>query len=103
MNIAKLNIHGQISIPAKLRKSLGLSVGDFVCLEEAADGGLLLYPAKIEKMSWEILQNKYAAKGVDMTLLWENLKRTPTERLEHHQEMLALVDEARRARAKQHG
>lgn len=103
MNISKINRHGQISIPAKLRKSLGLSAGDFVSLEEAVDGGLLLYPARVEKMDWETLLKKYQARGVDLTLLWENLKRTPTERIENHQEMLALVEEVQRAGKKNHG
>ena len=35
--------------------------------------------------------------GVDITLLQENLKRTPTERLENFQHWLALADEIRRA------
>lgn len=43
-------------------------------------------------------QKKYEALGVDLTLLWENLKRNPTERILHHQEMLALVEEARKAK-----
>ncbi len=35
--------------------------------------------------------------GVDITLLQENLKRTPTERLESFQHWLAFAEEIRRA------
>ena len=46
---------------------------------------------------------KYEDRGVDLSLLWENLKRSPTERVERHQEMLALVEEARKAGIKKRG
>ncbi|MDO8519430.1 MAG: hypothetical protein Q7T11_04640, partial [Deltaproteobacteria bacterium] len=46
-----------------------------------------LFPPELEK---------YEKRGVDLTLLWENLKRTPTERVERHQGMAELVKEARR-------
>lgn len=37
------------------------------------------------------------ANGIDLSLLRENLKLTPTERMEKHQRALALVLEVRRA------
>src|SRR5207244_2564031 len=35
--------------------------------------------------------------GIDLTLLYENLKRTPTERLERHQAALAFLETMREA------
>ncbi len=35
--------------------------------------------------------------GIDITLLIENLRRPPTERLQRHQAMLEFVEELRRA------
>lgn len=35
--------------------------------------------------------------GIDLTLLIENLRRSPTERLRRHQAMLEFVEEVRRA------
>lgn len=35
--------------------------------------------------------------GIDITLLIENLRRSPTERLRQHQAMLEFVEELRRA------
>ena len=58
-------------------------------------------PAEQEDLLSDL--KKYEDRGVDISLLWENLKRSPTERVERHQEMLALVDEARRAGIKKHG
>ena len=37
-------------------------------------------------------EQRYKSLGVDLTLLWENLHRTPTERIQHHQEMLRVVE-----------
>lgn len=39
--------------------------------------------------------------GIDITLVEENLKRTPTERVEALLSMLEFVEEARRARERQ--
>ncbi|MEW6006856.1 MAG: hypothetical protein AB1595_01705 [bacterium] len=36
--------------------------------------------------------------GLDLTLLYENLKRTPTERIENFVRWLELVDELKRAK-----
>ena len=41
--------------------------------------------------------------GIDITLLYEALSLTPTERLEQHQNMLEFVEELKRARAKKYG
>ncbi|OGQ05330.1 MAG: hypothetical protein A3F82_01060 [Deltaproteobacteria bacterium RIFCSPLOWO2_12_FULL_44_12] len=41
---------------------------------------------------------QYKSLGVDLTILWENLQMSPTERILHHQEMLALVEEIRKSR-----
>ncbi|MBI4610008.1 MAG: hypothetical protein HY726_13485 [Candidatus Rokubacteria bacterium] len=38
--------------------------------------------------------------GIDITLLVENLRRSPTERLRRHQMMLEFVEELRRAAQK---
>jgi hypothetical protein len=35
--------------------------------------------------------------GIDLTLLKENLRRTPTERLENHRRALEAVEEIRKA------
>lgn len=103
MNISKINRHGQISIPASIRNHLGLKPGEFVYLEETSEGGILLHPVQIEKRGVETILKNYEASGVDISLLEQNLKRTPTERIEHHQEMLALVEEAKRAGRKMRG
>ncbi|MBI5298845.1 MAG: hypothetical protein HY877_00890 [Deltaproteobacteria bacterium] len=44
----------------------------------------------------KINESYYRSSGVDLTILWENLHRSPTERILHHQQMLALVEEARK-------
>ncbi len=36
--------------------------------------------------------------GLDLTLLYENLKRTPTERIENFVRWLEFVDELRRSK-----
>ena len=41
--------------------------------------------------------------GIDISLIEENLKRTPTERLEAMISMLEFTDEARASLAKQRG
>ena len=41
--------------------------------------------------------------GIDISLLEENLKRTPTERLEAMVSMLEFVEEARASLARQQG
>ena len=41
--------------------------------------------------------------GVDISLLIENLRRSPTERLRRHQAMLEFVAELRRAGQKKRG
>jgi hypothetical protein len=38
--------------------------------------------------------------GVDLTLLYENLSRTPTERIENFLRWLEFVDELRKAKKK---
>lgn len=38
--------------------------------------------------------------GLDLTLLYENLKRTPTERIENFVRWLEFVDELRKAKKK---
>jgi len=35
--------------------------------------------------------------GIDVTLLYERLKLTPTERIEKHEQMLEFIEELRRA------
>lgn len=46
----------------------------------------------------ESLSERFQHLGVDVTILWENLQKNPTERILHHQEMLALVEEAKKAK-----
>lgn len=41
--------------------------------------------------------------GIDVTLLYERLKMTPTERLEAHQRSLEFVEELQRAAKKKYG
>ncbi|OGQ47757.1 MAG: hypothetical protein A3H42_05350 [Deltaproteobacteria bacterium RIFCSPLOWO2_02_FULL_46_8] len=45
----------------------------------------------------KINESYYKSIGVDLTILWENLHRSPTERILHHQQMLTLVEEAKKA------
>ncbi len=52
---------------------------------------------------WQAYTHGYGEQdenGVDVSLLRENLKLTPTERLQKHQRALHLYWEVRRARAK---
>lgn len=51
------------------------------------------------KLSLEELK-KYEDEGVDMSLLFSNLSRTPTERAESNKELLKFIEEAGKARAK---
>ena len=39
----------------------------------------------------------YSESGIDLTLLRENLKRTPTERLRNNQRMLPMIEELRQS------
>ncbi len=41
--------------------------------------------------------------GIDVTLLYERLKLTPTERIEKHEQMLEFVEELRRAGKEKYG
>lgn len=41
--------------------------------------------------------------GIDVTLLYESLSLTPTERMERHKEFLKEIAELRRAGEKKHG
>jgi len=41
--------------------------------------------------------------GIDLTLLYERLKLTPTERIEKHEQMLEFVEELRRAGLEKYG
>jgi len=97
MELSKINSNGQVSIPSRIRRQLGLKPGDFVRVELGSKGEIALKPVSLqEKDPWAELR-PYEKKGVDLTLLWENLKRTATERLERHQNMLGLVGEAKRS------
>lgn len=97
MELTKVNQNGQVSIPAKIRKKFKLKTGDFLGVSEDFSGKIILFPVSVEEKSpWKELK-KYEDRGVDLSLLGENLKKTPTERLERHQNMLDLVEEARKA------
>lgn len=41
--------------------------------------------------------------GIDVTLLYERVKLSPTERIERHQQMLEFAEELKRARKKKYG
>lgn len=41
--------------------------------------------------------------GIDVTLLYERIPLTPTERIERHQQVLEFVEELRRAGERKHG
>lgn len=41
-------------------------------------------------------------EGIDLTLLYENLRRTPTERIEKWENIYEFVEELRRAGAQKH-
>ena len=41
--------------------------------------------------------------GIDVSLLYENLKRSPTERLEQNEQMLEFAQELKRAGKQKHG
>ena len=41
--------------------------------------------------------------GIDVTLLYERAKLTPTERVERHEQMLEFVEELRKAGKKKYG
>jgi hypothetical protein len=41
--------------------------------------------------------------GIDVSLLYERLKLTFTERIEKHQQIIEFVEELKRAGAKKHG
>ena len=51
-------------------------------------------------MSAEEMMKRAREYGVDLSMLRERLRWTPTQRLEHHQSALELVTELRRAGAK---
>ncbi len=44
MNTAKINEHGQVSIPVEIRKKLKLKAGDTVGFEQTAQGKVMLEP-----------------------------------------------------------
>jgi hypothetical protein len=41
--------------------------------------------------------------GIDVSLLYERIEMTYTERIERHQQMINFVEELKRAGAKKHG
>lgn len=41
--------------------------------------------------------------GIDVTLLYERVPLSPTERIERHQQMLEFVEELRKAGERKHG
>ena len=41
--------------------------------------------------------------GIDVTLLYERVLLTPTERVEKHQQMLEFVEELKKAGERKHG
>ncbi|RPI14631.1 MAG: hypothetical protein EHM58_16000 [Ignavibacteriae bacterium] len=59
----------------------------------------------------EILENKNSNDpikeavefGIDLTLFYERLELTPTQRIEKHQQILSFVEELRRASGKKNG
>jgi hypothetical protein len=51
-----------------------------------------------DEPAWDERIFEIVNPGVDGTLIAENLRRTPTERLRRMQEMLRFVEEARRDR-----
>lgn len=94
MELVKLNRNGQVSIPASLRKRHSLKQGDLFRVEESSSGKIILTPVAVtEKTSVVGLDlKKYAADGVDISLISSNLKMTPTERLRNNKKMLDLID-----------
>lgn len=97
MKLSKINRHGQVSIPLKIRKNLGIQPGDLVSVElQGVTGRITVTPVSVKaKSPWGDL-SEYEDRGVDLTLLWENLKKTPTERVLRNEDMSGLVDEARK-------
>ena len=47
---------------------------------------------------WDVRILSRIDAGVDGSIIEENLRRTPTERLERHQQMLRFVEETQRVR-----
>lgn len=43
---------------------------------------------------------KAKKEGIDLTLLYENLRRTPTERIENFMQWLSFAEELRKAKQK---
>jgi hypothetical protein len=50
-----------------------------------------------DQKTWDELVFEKVEPGVDASIIRENLKLTPTERIEKMQRALALVDDLRRA------
>ncbi|MBI2082855.1 MAG: AbrB/MazE/SpoVT family DNA-binding domain-containing protein [Deltaproteobacteria bacterium] len=97
MELTKINRHGQISIPAGMRKKLSLHAGDFIQVEiDNSLARLILVPVSVVQKKGDPLR-EYERRGVDLTLLEQNLSRTPEERVKNHRRMWELVQEARRA------
>jgi hypothetical protein len=55
-----------------------------------------------DELTWDQRIFDAIDPGVDVTLLEENLKRTPTERIERMLSMLRLADDLRNARGHGH-
>ncbi len=53
-------------------------------------------PAPTEERSWAERVLALIPSGVDASLIEENLRRTPTERLERMQQMLRTLESAKR-------
>ena len=52
----------------------------------------------VDDLSWDQRIFQLIDPGVDGTLIAENLRRTPTERLQRMQEMARFLEDARRDR-----
>jgi len=62
MSMLPIRSKGQITLPAKLRRKLGLKEGDFVEIEETAEG-LLLKPRKLIDADQEYFWTERWQKG----------------------------------------
>lgn len=102
MYLTKINQNGQISIPAKIRKKLNLKSGDHLRVEEDASGKIWVIPVSLEAKLLDAKNelNSLEKRGVDLSLIRENLKRSPTERLAWHNQMAAFVNEIKKKRVK---
>lgn len=95
MPLVKINQNGQVSIPAKLRKELGIGPGDLVKVEKGLGGKIEITPVQTaakSPMTPEEWLDYCEAKGVNAAALLENLARTPTERVKRNERLLELVE-----------